>query len=106
MRVIRVSEIARSGDLFKILHTTDLSQVAVMNLGPGQVSGKFGTDHPSADQTLVVLEGGGTLRVESREETLSVGDVAVIPAGAKHQVVGPSKTLNFYGPPAYHPNEQ
>lgn len=101
MRVIRAEELARSGEFFRVLETTDRSQLAVMVLGDGDTSGEYGTDHPQSDQIILVLEGSGSLVVEGEETPLSVGDIAVIPAGAKHQVRGPNRTLSFYAPVAY-----
>lgn len=101
MKLIRASELAGDREFFNVLHTTSNTQIAVMVLSPGQISGEYGTDHPQADQTLVVLEGGGCLKCEGNEYDLAPGDVVCIPAGAKHQVVGPNRTLNFYSPVAY-----
>jgi quercetin dioxygenase-like cupin family protein len=39
------------------------------------------------EHEVFVLEGGGTLKVEGREEALEVGDVAFLPAGIEHQFV-------------------
>ena len=72
-----------------------------MTLKEDQVSGEYGTDHPQSDQTIVVLEGGGSVTCEGQEVELAVGDLVNIPAGAKHQVVGPNRTLNIYSPVAY-----
>ena len=38
----------------------------------------------SCDQILIVTEGQGTLADESEERSLSVGDIAFIPANTKH----------------------
>jgi mannose-6-phosphate isomerase-like protein (cupin superfamily) len=101
MRVIRSQEIEAADELFRVLETTDRAQVALMVLRNGDVSGEFGTDHPQAEQILVVLEGGGSIRVGDEEEALAAGDVVVIPAGAPHQVRGPSRSLSVYSPVAY-----
>jgi quercetin dioxygenase-like cupin family protein len=101
MKVIRSTQLAEGNDSFQVLHTTDRSQVALMVLAAGQTSGEYGTDHPQADQTLIVLEGGGRVRCEGDEIDLMPGDVVIIPAGAKHQVIGPNRTFSVYSPVAY-----
>lgn len=106
MEVLSAGQIAGTHKFFKIFSTTDRTQIAVMNLGEGQTSGEFGTDHPQADQILVVLEGGGSVKVGDEERALSKGDVVLVPAGAPHQVRGPNKTLSVYGPPAYDEDEE
>jgi len=101
MRVFRGADLAGSDEFFQILETTDRCQVAVMVLADGETSGEHGTDHPHADQVLIVLEGGGEVRCEEETVRLAPGDVAIIPAGARHQVFGPNRTLNVYMPVAY-----
>jgi mannose-6-phosphate isomerase-like protein (cupin superfamily) len=99
--VIRSQELATERKFFEILLTSDRSQIAVMTLQAGQASGDYGTDHPNSDQILTVLEGGGKVRCEGEDKDLQPGDVVHIPAGAKHQVFGPNRTLNVYSPAAY-----
>lgn len=50
---------------------------------PDGVRNKFHTH--SNDQVLIVTEGRGMVATDDREEPLSVGDVAHIPAGEKHR---------------------
>lgn len=101
MKIIRSADINGASDFFQVLATTKKSQFAIMNLADNEVSGEFGTDHPQADQVLYVLEGSGSIKVEDQEEPLAPGDVVILPAGAKHQVRGPNKSINFYAPVAY-----
>lgn len=101
MRVIRQAEQSAVSETFKILETTDRSQLAVMVLADGEVSGEFGNEHPDSDQIVVVLQGSGRARVRDETVNLQTGDVLVVPAGAPHQVIGPNRTLNFYAPVAY-----
>jgi mannose-6-phosphate isomerase-like protein (cupin superfamily) len=102
MRHFSATQIASTEEFFQVLATTDRSQVAIMNLAAGQTSGEYGTDHPHADQVLLVLEGSGSVRCGDEERDLATGDLVVIPAGLPHQVAGgPMRSLNFYGPVAY-----
>jgi len=90
---------------FKVIANTAHTQVAVMNLKKGETSGEYGTDHPHADQTIVVMSGEGKAKVEGKARPLMPGDVLLIQAGEKHQIRGESdelfQTVNFYSPIAY-----
>jgi mannose-6-phosphate isomerase-like protein (cupin superfamily) len=101
MKVIEKRQLEEGQEQFEVLHTTDRTQVAVMVLKEGETSGEYGTDHPHADQTLIVLEGSGSIKCEGKSAELKPGDVVLIPAGAKHQVIGPNRTFNVYSPVAY-----
>lgn len=101
LRRISAEEFAHRGEFFSILETTDNLQVGLMVLGDGETSGEYGTDHPQADQLIMVLEGGGSVKCEGSTTELAPGDVVLIPAGADHQVIGPNRTLNVYAPIAY-----
>ncbi len=84
--------------------STSRSQFAIMALDEDQASGDFGSDHPQSDQYLLVLSGKGIARSDSGEQKLSSGDVILIPAGERHQIIGDKgglKSLNFYAPVAY-----
>jgi quercetin dioxygenase-like cupin family protein len=43
-------------------------------------------DHPEAEQLLYVVEGDVTLMIESQEQTLQTGDVAVVNRGVQHEL--------------------
>lgn len=90
---------------FDVLFTTARTQVATMTLRDGQESGRYGTDHPDADQTLYVIDGHCRAEIEGTVETLGPGDLIFVPAGAAHRFTGigepPCRTLNVYGPAAY-----
>jgi quercetin dioxygenase-like cupin family protein len=56
------------------------------------------TPHHSHDfeHEVFVLEGGGTLKIEDRDEDLEKGDVAFLPANVAHQFVNNrEETLSF-----------
>ena len=46
-----------ANDWFEVLQTTDRSQTAIMNLGPGDASGETMESHDESDQVLLVIEG-------------------------------------------------
>jgi mannose-6-phosphate isomerase-like protein (cupin superfamily) len=98
-------ELSGSRKAFRVLATTDRSQVATMTLNKGEKSGEYGTDHPQSDQFLYALSGSGVVKVEHQEFTLVLGELILIPAGLEHQVIGESDepfiSLSFYAPVAY-----
>jgi quercetin dioxygenase-like cupin family protein len=56
------------------------------------------TPHHSHDfeHEVFILEGGGTLKIEDREEDLREGDVVFVPGDVKHQFVNDrDETLSF-----------
>lgn len=101
LRRISAEELASRGEFFSVLETTENLQAGLMVLANGQTSGEYGTDHPQADQLILVLEGGGSVKCEEESTELAAGDVVLIPAGSDHQVIGPNRTLNVYAPVAY-----
>lgn len=92
------------GDRFKVIQTTDRTQLAMMTLPPGgTTSNEEGlTD---SDQVVYVVEGRIELSVGDEKRELRAGEVAVIPAATTHRirVMGrrSATMLNVYGPPAY-----
>ena len=101
MTVFSREDLIANHSRYDIFSTTPLSQFAVMNLADGEASGTMPSEHPQSDQWVYVLEGAGQLRVGDETIDLHAGAVALVPAGADHQVIGPNKTLNFYAPVAY-----
>ena len=94
---------ARRGDFFNVLETTDYSQIAAMTIEPGGTSGSDGLH--SGDQVVVILEGEAEVRIEDKTVKASVHEVVIIPAKKKHVIVNNSKKdiflLSVYAPPAY-----
>lgn len=106
MELHKHSEITtESDDFFTVVSTTDKCQVALMRLLPDANSGDYGTDHPDADQVLIVMEGRGHAKIEDRTIELEEGDVLLIKAGEKHQIMADGasslRTMNVYSPVAY-----
>jgi mannose-6-phosphate isomerase-like protein (cupin superfamily) len=108
MELHKASEIRAIDDYFRVVCTTEKSQVAMMTLLPDQNSGEFGNEHPESDQVLVVLEGRGHARVGSESVELEEGDVLCISAGEPHQVTADGavalRTINVYAPKHYPAN--
>lgn len=96
----------RSHDsLWQVLHTTDRSQVAIMNLAPGEASSGMPSVHPEEDQLLYLIDGELEAEIGSERHRLHSGQLAVVPANTPHRFVNtgstPARTLNIYTPPAY-----
>src|SRR4051812_11649293 len=100
-----ISKAQETGDWFKVLHTTKLSQTAVMNLAPGQASGDEAEAHDESDQVLYVIQGEVTAEIGDETGTLRAGEAVTGPAGVKHRFQNetrePVRTFNVYTPPAY-----
>jgi quercetin dioxygenase-like cupin family protein len=99
----KVNVFQSKGAFFKVLAGTGNSQVAVMTIRPGGNSGSE-ESHPG-DQVVLILEGTAEVRVGEETAEVVAGDVAIIPAGARHVIRNNSAAdvflLSFYAPPAY-----
>lgn len=91
------------GEFFKVLETTDKSQVGVMTVRPGGDSGP--EEIHDGDQIVYVLEGEAELEIANEKAKLASGELAVIPAGAQHHIYNAGKSqlffLTIYAPPQY-----
>jgi mannose-6-phosphate isomerase-like protein (cupin superfamily) len=62
--------------------------------------------HRRSEELYVVLEGGGEMEIERERRAVSVGDVVLIPPGARHQITatedGPLRFLCCCSPPYRH----
>ena len=90
---------------FEVLQTSDRSQTAVMNLGPGEASGDEAEAHPESDQVLLVLDGEVLAEIAEEKTRMRQGDVVIVPAGVHHRFqnagTAPVRTFSVYAPPAY-----
>jgi quercetin dioxygenase-like cupin family protein len=104
-----LADLSKPRDFFKVLGNSGHIQVATMALEKDEESGEYGTDHPHADQLLVVLAGLGDATISEKNYELWPGDIVLIEAGEKHHIKGKSSELfqsvNFYSPIAY-PDEE
>src|SRR5436190_1193448 len=90
MQSWHIENLAKAKEFFDVVSSTANTQIATMCLAMGQASGEFGTDHPHADQTVLVLRGEGTARVGDNQFTLVEGAVLLIEAGEPHLLRGQS----------------
>ena len=62
--------------------------------------------HRTSEELYVVLEGGGAMEIEGDRRLVSVGDVVLIPPGARHRITaagdGPLRFLCCCSPPYRH----
>lgn len=90
---------------FSVLQTGELSQTAVMAIGPGEESGPKENEHPASEQVLYVIEGELTAEVGDRSFTMRAGDSTIVRRDVPHRftnrTVQPVLTFNVYAPPAY-----
>ncbi len=102
MSVLNVRE---STSWFAVLQTGELSQTAVMTIGPGEDSGPKQNEHPASEQVLYVVEGELHAEIGERAFTLRAGDSTIVRREVPHRFTNrtqqPALTFNVYSPPAY-----
>jgi mannose-6-phosphate isomerase-like protein (cupin superfamily) len=88
----------------KVLHTTNLSQLVLMSLKPGE---EIGTEtHKRGDQFIRIDSGEGKVILDGKEEKLKDGSAMIIAAGTEHNVINTSETEDLklyavYTPPEH-----
>ena len=90
-------------DFRRVLYTGAHMQLVVMCLQPGE---EIGTEvHPDIDQFFRVEEGKAKLLIDGVEHTLEHDEIAIVPAGAEHNVINPGdaplRLYTLYGPPEH-----
>ncbi|MEI2455357.1 cupin domain-containing protein [Lysobacter firmicutimachus] len=99
----------RFGKGFRVAFTLRRAQAAEMVIAPGDSEGGPDNRHRGADQWLYVVSGTGVAIVEGVRRTLRAGSLIAIERGERHEIrnTGRSllKTVNFYTPPAYDPDQ-
>jgi mannose-6-phosphate isomerase-like protein (cupin superfamily) len=90
---------------FRVLASTDRSQVAAMVLQPGETTGGPNNRHPTSDQWLYVVSGEGEAIIDGERHSLPAGTLLLIEAGEAHEILNvgaePLTTFNIYAPPEY-----
>jgi mannose-6-phosphate isomerase-like protein (cupin superfamily) len=86
----------------KVLYTGKHLQLVLMTLKVGEDIGA--EIHPGNDQFFRFESGTGKCVIDGNEYTVKDGDVIVVPAGAKHNIINTAKTgelkmYTLYGPP-------
>lgn len=86
----------------KVLYTAKHSQLVVMSLKPGEEIGE--EVHLENDQFFRFEHGQGKVLIDDNEYFVRDGDVIIVPAGAKHNVINISseeelKLYTIYSPP-------
>lgn len=87
----------------EVLATGPHSQVVVMSIPP---SGEIGLEtHATLDQVLVIVEGSGSVTLDTEVRAVRPGTLIQVPAGTQHNVVntGPTdmRLYTVYAPPAH-----
>lgn len=90
-------------DFRRVLYTGAHLQLVLMCLQPGE---EIGVEvHPDIDQFFRVESGQATLLIDGVRHALKDDDVAIVPAGAEHNVLNegeaPLKLYTLYGPPEH-----
>lgn len=99
-----IEALTLGNDLFRrVLYTGHHLQLVLMTLPPG---GEIGEEiHEDRDQFFRVEAGVGEVLIDGVVHRLEADHVAVVPAGAKHNVrsVGadPLRLYTLYGPPEH-----
>ena len=97
-----VSKLAKENENFRqVLFTTELSQLVLMSVAPGDDIGE--ETHDDTDQILSFVAGSGEAVIEGESRPIAAGSVVVVPAGARHNFINqggePLKLYTVYVPP-------
>lgn len=91
-------------DFRKVVYTGQHSQLVLMSLNPNEDIG-FEV-HDGTDQFFRFEKGEGKVIIDGTEYAVGAGDVIIVPAGAKHNIVNASQSesLQLYTlySPAHH----
>ena len=78
----------KDGSEIREFHHTSAQSLAEASLAAGQSTQRH--YHAASEEIYVVLEGEGDIEIDGDERRVEVGDAALIPAGAWHQIVATS----------------
>ncbi|MET0759461.1 MAG: cupin domain-containing protein [Flavobacterium sp.] len=86
----------------KVLYTAKHLQLVLMSLNVGEEIGE--ETHHDNDQFFRFESGTGKCIIDGNEYQVTDGDVIIIPAGAKHNIINTDRTLELkmytiYAPP-------
>ncbi len=97
-----VSKLAKENENFRqVLFTTELSQLVLMSVAPGDDIGE--ETHEDTDQILSFVVGSGEAVIEGESRPVAAGSVVVVSAGTRHNFINqggePLKLYTIYVPP-------
>ena len=93
----------KDGSTIRELHHTPAQSLAEATLGPGQGTQRH--YHVQSEEIYLLTGGGGRLEIDGESRDVGVGDAALIPPGAWHELVaGPegAQLLCMCAPPYSH----
>lgn len=102
-----IETLTRNNTFFrKVLYTAKHCQLVIMSLKPNEDIGE--EIHEKEDQFFRFEQGNGKVIIDSEEMYVKDGDVVIVPAGAKHNIINTSNSENLklytiYAP-AHHPD--
>jgi mannose-6-phosphate isomerase-like protein (cupin superfamily) len=93
-----------NSDFRQVLYTGKYSQLVLMSLKPGEEIGE--ETHDDVDQFFRFEKGEGMVVIDGVEHAVKNGCAAIVPSGAKHNVINTSKKLDLrlytiYSPPEH-----
>jgi len=94
----------KNADFRRVLYTGKNSQLVLMCLQPGEEIGE--EVHPDRDQFFRFEKGEGLVVIDGVKHAVKDGSGAIVPAGARHNVINTSKTAELklytiYSPPEH-----
>jgi mannose-6-phosphate isomerase-like protein (cupin superfamily) len=97
-------ETAKNTDFRRVLYTGRYSQLVLMRLRPGEEIGE--ETHATVDQFFRFEAGEGLVIIDGVEHRVGGGSGAIVPSGAKHNVVNTSskqdlRLYTIYSPPEH-----
>jgi mannose-6-phosphate isomerase-like protein (cupin superfamily) len=97
-------ETRNNSNFRRVLYTGHYSQLVLMSLKPGEEIGA--ETHDDVDQFFRFEQGVGKVIIDKAEHNVRDGDGVIVPAGALHNVVNASKTMDLrlytiYSPPEH-----
>ena len=89
-----IEKSTRANTTFRtVLYTGEHTQLVLMSLQPNQDIGM--ETHPDNDQFFRFEQGEGKVIVDGNEYVVSDGDAVIVPAGAEHNVINTSDSLDL-----------
>ncbi len=94
----------KNSDFRRVLYTGKHSQLVLMSLRPGEEIGE--EVHETIDQFFRFESGHGAVVIDGVRHLIHGGDGAIVPAGARHNVINVSereelKLYTIYSPPEH-----